>query len=185
MSFWSALTGSDAVSSLNDANKKLKKTYGQVSTLYQPYRDIGGAGFATEAGSYGIGGPGARQAAVDAFQASPGYQFQLGEGLRAVQNSAAAQGNLGSGGTLRALMQYGQGLADQDYSNWQQGLSGLTQLGYGATQGTANARLGLGSQMASNLASQGAARTNAAGGLLAAGTNVLGSYLGARNQPVG
>lgn len=47
----------------------------------------------------------------------PGYQFQLQQGLNALQNSAAAKGNLLTGGTGAALEQYGQGLAQSDYSN--------------------------------------------------------------------
>jgi hypothetical protein len=46
---------------------------------------------------------------------TPGYQFQLQQGENALQNSAAAQGNLLSGGTGAALEQYGQGLASENY----------------------------------------------------------------------
>lgn len=48
-------------------------------------------------------------------QATPGYQFTLGQGEQAVQNSAAAKGGLLSGNTLNAEQQYGQGLADSTY----------------------------------------------------------------------
>jgi hypothetical protein len=54
--------------------------------------------------------PSAQQAA-----ATPGYQFQLQQGEQALQNSAAAQGGLLSGGTATALDQYSQGLASTDY----------------------------------------------------------------------
>lgn len=47
----------------------------------------------------------------------PGYQFQLQQGENALQNSAAAQGNLLSGNTGAALEQYGQGMAQNDYTN--------------------------------------------------------------------
>lgn len=43
----------------------------------------------------------------------PFYQFQLQQGLDAVQGSAAAAGNLRSGATLKALTEYGQGMASQ------------------------------------------------------------------------
>lgn len=55
---------------------------------------------------------------LDQFQASPGYNFQLEQGLNALQNSAAAGGSLESGRTLKALQEYGQGLANQEYGNW-------------------------------------------------------------------
>jgi hypothetical protein len=54
--------------------------------------------------------PTAQQAAQ-----TPGYQFQLQQGEQALQNSAAAQGGLLSGGTATALDQYSQGLASTDY----------------------------------------------------------------------
>jgi len=41
----------------------------------------------------------------------PYYQFQLKEGMKGIQNSAAARGTLLTGGTLKGLENYGQGLA--------------------------------------------------------------------------
>jgi hypothetical protein len=53
----------------------------------------------------------------------PGYQFALQQGEGALQNSAAAKGNLLSGNTLEAQQQYGQGLAETNYNNvYQQAL---------------------------------------------------------------
>lgn len=51
------------------------------------------------------------------FQADPSYQFRLGEGMKALQRSAAARGTLLTGGTARALENYGQGAASQEYQN--------------------------------------------------------------------
>lgn len=48
--------------------------------------------------------------------ATPGYQFIAGAGSGAIQNSAAASGNLLSTGTLKTLSQFNQGLADTTYS---------------------------------------------------------------------
>jgi hypothetical protein len=39
------------------------------------------------------------------------YQFQLGEGLKGIERGAAAKGTLLTGGTLKSLNQFGQGLA--------------------------------------------------------------------------
>jgi hypothetical protein len=47
----------------------------------------------------------------------PGYQFQLQQGVDALDKSAAARGNLFSGNQGVALQQYGQGLADTSYNN--------------------------------------------------------------------
>ena len=55
----------------------------------------------------------------------PGYQFAFGQGLGALQNSAAAKGNLLSGNTLEALNNYAQDFAQQDYNNvYNQALQG-------------------------------------------------------------
>jgi len=51
------------------------------------------------------------------FQADPGYQFRLEEGMKALDRSAAARGGLLSGATLRGAQRYGQGLAADEYTN--------------------------------------------------------------------
>ena len=47
----------------------------------------------------------------------PSYQFRLQQGQNAIQSSAAAQGGLLSGATLKALQNYGQESASQEFSN--------------------------------------------------------------------
>jgi hypothetical protein len=49
------------------------------------------------------------------FQADPGYQFALQQGQNAIQGSAASQGGMLSGATMRALDKYSQGTAAQQY----------------------------------------------------------------------
>lgn len=51
------------------------------------------------------------------FQADPGYQFRLDQGNQALQNSAAAAGNLNSGRALKDAMSFNSGLASQEYQN--------------------------------------------------------------------
>lgn len=68
----------------------------------------------------GIGGPGGTGAGninPATFQGSPGFQYQIQQGTNAVTNSAAANGGLG-GNALRALQQTGQGLANQNFSQY-------------------------------------------------------------------
>jgi hypothetical protein len=52
------------------------------------------------------------------YQQSPGYQFQLGQGINAVQNAASATGGINGGNAQKAISQYATGLAGQDYYNW-------------------------------------------------------------------
>lgn len=51
------------------------------------------------------------------FQADPGYAFRQSEGMKGVENSAAARGGLLSGAALKAIQKYGQDLASQEYGN--------------------------------------------------------------------
>lgn len=50
-------------------------------------------------------------------QNDPGYQFRLQQGMKALQNSAAASGNLFTGDTGKAITQYGQDYASNEYGN--------------------------------------------------------------------
>jgi hypothetical protein len=51
------------------------------------------------------------------FQADPGYAFRMKEGLKSLDQQAAARGGLISGNALRAAQQYGQNLGSQEYQN--------------------------------------------------------------------
>lgn len=73
----------------------------------------------------------------------PGYQFRLQQGQKALERSAAARGTLLTGGTLKSLTDFGQGLASQEYQNVYNRrlgesqdtfgrLSSLLNFGYGA-----------------------------------------------------
>ena len=54
---------------------------------------------------------------MEQFQADPGYQFRMSEGVKALERSAAARGLLSSGTTLKGITQYGQNLASSEYEN--------------------------------------------------------------------
>lgn len=47
----------------------------------------------------------------------PGYQFRMAEGQKALERSASARGMLNSGGALKSLSRYSQGLASDEYQN--------------------------------------------------------------------
>lgn len=104
------------------------------------------------------------------YQQSPGYKFQLQQGIDAIQNSAAAKGLTGN--TLKSLASFGQGLANQD---WQQAyqnytnnqntlynrLTGMVNTGANAAAGIA----GIGSNTANKISENqiGAGNAQAAG----------------------
>ena len=51
------------------------------------------------------------------FEQDPGYAFRQAEGMKALERSAAARGNLLSGSTLKGIQRFGQDLASQEYGN--------------------------------------------------------------------
>ncbi len=60
------------------------------------------------------------QDAVNTFQTSPGYQFAVDQALGQVARQGASRGLLDSGAGLRALTDRAQGMANQEFNNWQQ-----------------------------------------------------------------
>lgn len=97
------------------------------------------------------------------FQSSPGYNFQLQQGLDAVNNNAAAKGPTGN--TLKDLMTYGEGLANQDWWNAYNAYTGRQNQTFNMLSGVS----GSGQSAAANLGGIGA---NTAGQI---GNNVIGA----------
>lgn len=88
-----------------------------------------------------LSNPGTFQApTADQAANTPGYQFALKQGLDAMLSSASAKGTVGTGATLKALNDYAQQSAGQQYNNvlaQQQGIFSLnaqTQMGAQAQQ---------------------------------------------------
>ena len=92
---------------------------------------------------------------------TPGYQFNLAQGLQGLQAQQAAQGRLVSGGALLQGQQFGQQLASQTYNQQLQTLAGLS----GASQSPAAGATAQGNLMASNLGSTYGGWQSIAGGL--------------------
>lgn len=57
--------------------------------------------------------PMTQQQALAQFRNTPGYQFGLDQGTKAVETSAAAKGGLYSGAAMKALQRFGNDYADQ------------------------------------------------------------------------
>jgi len=51
------------------------------------------------------------------FEQDPGYAFRQSEGMKALERSAAARGQLLSGATLKGIQRFGQESASQEYGN--------------------------------------------------------------------
>jgi hypothetical protein len=108
------------------ANAGLQNVFGSEAANIQPYLAAGSQGAGTLAQFLSAGGDLSQRYAAQVPQFSfdpsniqndPGYQFQMDQGMKAVQASAAAHGTLNSGGTLKDLTNYAQGLAGTEYGN--------------------------------------------------------------------
>lgn len=119
----------------------------------------------------------------DLFRSTPGYQFALDEGQRAIDRSAAARGGLVSGNTLAELTRYGTGLADQTFQNYLGNVLGLQSQGVDAA--LANMRTGLGAQQADFRLGAGGARASGIEGATAAVTGALTGMSGTLGQHMG
>lgn len=104
-----------------------------------PWTTSGGTANTATGDILGLNGPDAAKTAMDNFQTSPGYQFSLDQGLRAVDAGAASKGLLRSGATLKAEQTFGTGLADQEFTNYYNRLFDLSKLGESAAAGSATA----------------------------------------------
>ena len=93
--------------------------------LQEPYRQAGltgqnrllellGLGGNANAAGYGKYG---RDFSMADYQADPGYQFRLSEGLKQLGHQAAGRGGLISGQTMTGLQDYAQNSASQEYNN--------------------------------------------------------------------
>lgn len=94
----------------------------------------------------GANGPAGYAAAIKNFQFSPGYKFRLDQGNENVLRNASRTGTLHSGGTNIDLLNYGQGMAAQDWQQWVQNLLPFVS-------GAQNTAAGIG-QMYGNLGTQ-------------------------------
>jgi hypothetical protein len=90
----------------------------------------------------------------------PGYQFQLQQGEGALQNSAAAKGDLVSGNDLEAQQQYGQGLAQSDYNNVYNQSFNTFETNQANTYNRLAALAGVGQTAATTLGSEGQTAAN-------------------------
>lgn len=125
--------GEDYQEYLQKALAELQEAWKQgrldITGYASPYISAGKQGLQAYLATLGLSGGGEQQAAADRFRMTPGYQFALRQGLDAITSANAAKGMTGSGAAARALQQYGQGMAEQQYGAYQSQLAGLAGMG--------------------------------------------------------
>ncbi len=161
----------------NQAAQTQMAMFQQTQRNLAPYRQAGQADLSTLQGQLPfLTSPIKMDEAT--LQQTPGYQWNLQQGLKSVQNSAAARGLGSSGAALKGAATFATGLADSTYqnqfnleninrSNAYNRLMGLVNAGQSAAAGTGAAALATG---------QGVAGSQmAAGNAAAAGYNSIGA----------
>lgn len=161
-SVFGAITGSNAAKTAasdqaNSAANTLQfqqGVYNNAQTNLAPYVSTGQNALYSLASLYGVpAGPGgtsgaaagasptnnAAMTAFNNFTQTPGYQFPLQQGELSANRSLAASGLENSGGTAKALTQYGQGYASTGFNNYLGQLSALANNGQNAAVQTGSA----------------------------------------------
>lgn len=156
---------------------------GNTADLYQPFYNSGVQANHAYANAMGLNGAEGYAQAMQDFRSAPGYQFQMDQGLDAINRTAAARGGLASGNNSVDLLKYATGLADQGYyQNYVGNLNNQVNTGMQAASGMANAQQGL-AQMTMNYGNQSAALAQDHGNQLAGINNTLaGNQIGLGNS---
>ncbi|HCQ9935463.1 TPA: DNA transfer protein p32 [Acinetobacter baumannii] len=181
------------------ATDQQKQMFDEVRKDQQPYMQAGYDALKQLMGGMGQNGQFMQAYNGQDIYNDPSYKFRLNQGLDAVQGGAAAQGGLLSGATQKALNDYAQNFASQEYqnaynrynadqTNQYNRLSNLVGLGQSAAAGVGNAGMQTGQAISNNTmagANAQAAGTIAAGNktannfnnLLGIGTAVAGMFI--------
>lgn len=149
----------------NDTASDIRRQVQQAGTPGSTQYRVGGQTFSTleEAQAWARANP-TGGTAYGGFTATPGYQFRLDSGNDSINALAGARGGLNSGATMKALADYNQGMASEEYGNYLSRLAGLTDMGQSAAAGTASANNAFATGGSNALANKGnAAAAGAAG----------------------
>lgn len=99
------------------ASEIQQENFEQTRKDLAPYKQAGDTSLSQLMGQMGSNGYFNQTYKGQDIYRDPSYQFRLQQGQDAIQSSAAAQGGLLSGATLKALQNYGQESASQEYGN--------------------------------------------------------------------
>ena len=187
------LASSNAADAQRDSadagNRRLDAQYNQTRADLQPFRD---AGYIARDDLISHLGVFTNPITMDqdTLEKTPGYQFTKTQGLKAVQNSAAARGLGASGAAQKGAASFATGLADSTYQNQFNNantnttnaynrLMNLISTGQNAAAQTGDVGQKLATQGSNNLIGAGnaqAAAYNSMGGAVNNAANNIGGY---------
>lgn len=114
---------------------------------------------------------------MDSFFTSPDYNFRFNEGMRGLENSAAARGGLLSGNFLRGAQTFGQNLASSEFQNYWNRNFQAAGLGQNSAAGTGALSAQMAGQVGNTMQAQGAAQASGPVGAANALTGGAQNYL--------
>lgn len=157
--------GYEALSSTYGQGRDALTTgYGKAGDLYSNLLSANTAGAGAYGDAAGANGAAGYDRARANFQQNPGYQFQMDQGLQALNRTHAAAGNLNSGNADTDTLKYATGLANQSYGGYLAGLQPYLGGQQAATAGAAGVQTGLGQGLNQSYQGQGnAANANYTG----------------------
>jgi hypothetical protein len=118
----------------------------------------------------------------------PGFQFRMQEGQKALERSAAARGGLNSGGFMKGLARYSQGVASDEFGNRFNRLAGIAGMGQGSAQNLGalgGQHVGQMNQLGGNYANSMSSLFGAVGNARSAGEMGVSNALGGAIRSVG
>lgn len=162
-----------------------KGIYTDAQGNFSPYIHTGQDALTSLAGFLGLpgGNAGGSQATFQQFTETPFYQFALDQGNLAVNRQLAAQGLSNSGAQGRALAQYNQGYASQQFGNYLDQLGKLAGFGQQGAGQLAGVGTNVAQQVGQQYGQQGAAQAAGTMGSNNAWTTALQGALGALATP--
>jgi len=127
--------------------------------VLNPFVEGASGAYQLQQAQSGALGPEAQAAAFKGYKESPGVAWQREQGMRGLNQNLAATG-VGGGGRLKAISDYNQGLAMQDFSNQFNRLGATTGVGLNAAQALTGAGATSAAGQAQSIMAGGAARAS-------------------------
>lgn len=174
---------------LNTGLDRAMGAYGDAKGQYAPLQALAakyGKGTDMYLNALGLNGAEGNTAAQGAFKAGPQYQFNLDQGLEALNRRRAAGGMLNSGNSDVDALKFGSGLASQEYGGWLSNLSGLNNQNLQATGAISSGLAGIDAARAGTYYQHGNDLTNLEGNYTSGVANAnnqeaAGKAAGAKN----
>ena len=169
---------------------------GLVKPIYDPYMNAGQNSLSTLMGQYGslVNDPNKIMTMLSSgYKQSPGYQFQMNQGMNAANNAAAAGGMIGTPAHQNDSASIASNLANKDFMDYLQGMMGLygqglgglgdiNKMGYGASNEygntLANNEINKANMAYLGQSNQNQSNSNMFNNLLSAGGSLLGGLFG-------